>query len=134
LFLYKTLTLNSTSASLGSSYCLGTLNPKLINWEPDGSFLKEPVQFFKNKPQEWVFMTGSCSCENQRLVFNLVLTCNYVNQFPLWEPDHDLRTTQHWYVLSGITSSVNMWIYLWMSSEQMLLIYAHLSLLEALEE
>ncbi len=49
------------------------------------------------------FMTGSHSCENQRLVLTLVLTCNGVNQFLLWELGwelgqelgDDLKTTQH---------------------------------------
>ncbi len=46
-------------------------------------------------------MTDSCSCENQRLVLNPILTRNYVNWFSLCklgrELGEDLRTAQHQY-------------------------------------
>jgi len=48
-FLYKILTLNNAFTSLSDGCCLGTLNLKLIDWEPDGGSLWELVQFFQKK-------------------------------------------------------------------------------------
>jgi hypothetical protein len=48
-FLYKILTLNNAFTSLSDGCCLGTLNLKLIDWEPNGGSLWELVQFFHKK-------------------------------------------------------------------------------------
>lgn len=50
MVLYKILILNSTFASQGDNYCLGTLNPKLIDWELDGSSLRSCL-ILQKKPK-----------------------------------------------------------------------------------
>jgi hypothetical protein len=112
-FLYSSFIPNPKQCltSLGGGNYSGTIN----YWELDGGSMREPVQsfFFKKGTSfhnefssmwepEPVFAIDFRSCENWKLVVNLVFTSSYVNQFspwvPVWELGHDLRTAQHWFL------------------------------------
>jgi hypothetical protein len=85
----------------------------MLRTKPDSCSCWEPNLILVHVRTEGWFSTrflfmlrtelDSRSCENRRSVLNLIFTCNYVNQFslwelgwePCWEPSENLRTVQH---------------------------------------
>jgi hypothetical protein len=83
-------------------------------WEPDLSFIRDPVHFSKKKCMykfEPVLITSSHSCENLRLVFSPVFTCKSVNWFSSlalgWKIES--RTSQHLKTAKHWSTPINEW-------------------------
>lgn len=77
------LTLNNTFASLVNDYYLGTLIYHMILRFGCRFYERTYLVFQKRSLKKNRFITNFHSCENLRLILNLILTCNDANQFSL---------------------------------------------------